>query len=109
MAQIIYLRPDIREVETKLPSGSDKLTVELENRASGVVLLGREVLTWVRQLNSCLGNLDAVANALEGSPQGVLQENVQLLRSRLSSAVVELNHKLQDLPAVDLSPAVSET
>jgi hypothetical protein len=102
MAQIIRLHRDRGVVAKESPSGGEAGPASLRNYASGFVSLGNEVFPWVRQLESCLGNLDVVANALGGEPQAALREKVELFRAKLSLAVAELNQTLQDLTVLNL-------
>ena len=104
MAQIIRLRPNRGEVAKESPSGGEALPASLRKCTSGVVSLGNEVFPWVRQLESCIGNLDVVANALGGQPQAALREKVELFRAELSLAVAELNQTLEDLTVLNLRP-----
>jgi hypothetical protein len=102
MAQIIRLRHN--RFAKEAPSGGEALPASLRNCASGFVSLGNEVFPWVRQLESCLGNLDVVANALGGQPQAALRKEVELFRANLSLAIAELNQTLQELTVLNLRP-----
>lgn len=99
MAHIVYLRqPEAGNDEDELAYEA-RLSARLKGSISDVKSCGDEVLLCVTKLEAHLNGLDIVANALVGPSQSQLQKQIQLLRCKLSSVLVELNCTLQSLPS----------
>jgi hypothetical protein len=98
MAQIIYLRQPEADNCKDETAFEARLSARLRESISDVKSSGDEVFLWVTELEANLNDLDVIADALVGPSQSRLREQIQFLRGRLSSALIELNLTLQNLP-----------
>jgi hypothetical protein len=98
MAQIIHLPLKANRKVTSHRRLEAMLSAHLRDSVSEIVSCKNEMVPLAGKLEASLENLRSIAIALTGSPQGQLQDVIQLLRERLSSAVGELNCALDELP-----------